>query len=60
MDILNNLLLNKEAKRKEKLDRKARMQFTLQLANIQDPRKHVQAQQNKVRSANYYCLNCFE
>lgn len=52
LDILNNLLLNKEAKKKEATDRKARMQFALQLANIQDPRKHVQAQQNRVRKCS--------
>ena len=34
----------------EAIDRHARMQFTLQLSsNIQDPRKPVQLQQNRVR-----------
>ena len=33
----------------EALERKARMQFTLQLSNIEDPRKAVLVQQNKIR-----------
>lgn len=88
MDILNNLLLHKEPKKKvcqsvekmslatywlalakrycsiplftiiqEALDRHARMRFTLQLSNIQDPRKPIQLQQNRVRLVDivYMC-----
>ncbi|KAL5477873.1 hypothetical protein EMCRGX_G024726 [Ephydatia muelleri] len=48
-DILNNLLLHKEAREKEVLDEQERMKFALQLSDIDDPRKTVLAQQNKLR-----------
>ena len=48
-DIFNNLLLHKEAREKEVLDEQERMKFALQLSDIDDPRKTVLAQQNKLR-----------
>lgn len=50
MDIINNLLLSKELKRKEAMDRHAGMQFALQLSSkVKDPRTAVLTQQNKVK-----------
>jgi hypothetical protein len=48
-DILTNLVLHKEPRKMEVLDHRAHMQFVVQLSDIQDPRKPVLVQQNKVR-----------
>lgn len=50
LDIINNLLLFVEPKRKEALEKLARMRFKLQLHSVEDQRKPIQNQQTLVRN----------
>ncbi|XP_008471611.2 protein KIAA0100-like [Diaphorina citri] len=49
LDILNNLLLYVEPKRKEAYEKLQRMRFQLQLHSVEDQRRPIQQMQNKVR-----------
>lgn len=49
LDIVNNLLLYVEPRRKEAYERLQRMRFQLQLHSVQDQRKPIQQLQNLVR-----------
>lgn len=49
LDIVNNLLLYVEPRRKEAYERLQRMRFQLQLHSVQDQRKPIQQLQNHVR-----------
>ncbi|XP_075221262.1 bridge-like lipid transfer protein family member hobbit [Lycorma delicatula] len=50
LDIVNNLLLYVEPKRKEAYERLQRMRFQIQLHSIEDQRKPIQELQNNIRS----------
>lgn len=50
LDIINNLLLYVDPKRKKALERLARMRFQLQLHSVEDQRRPIQNQQTLVRS----------
>lgn len=50
LDIVNNLLLYVDPKRKNALERLARMRFQLQLHSVEDQRRPIQNQQTLVRS----------
>ncbi|XP_065213016.1 protein hobbit [Planococcus citri] len=50
LDIVNNLLLYVEPRRKEAYERLQRMRFQLQLQSVQDQRKPIQQLQNLIRS----------
>lgn len=50
LDIINNLLLYVEPRRKEALEKLARMRFKLQLHSMEDQRKPIQNQQTLVRN----------
>ncbi|KAF4523917.1 hypothetical protein B566_EDAN012268 [Ephemera danica] len=49
LDIVNNLMLHVEPRRKEASERLQRMRFQLQLRSFQDQRKPIQQLQNQVR-----------
>lgn len=49
LDIVNNLLLYVEPRRKEASERLQRMRFQLQLYSIEDQRRPIQQIQNQVR-----------
>lgn len=49
LDIVNNLLLYVEPRRKEAYERLQRMRFQLQLQSVRDQRKPIQKLQNLVR-----------
>lgn len=51
IDIINNLLLYTEPKKKESYERLQRMRFQLQLNSIDDQRKPILQLQNQVRYA---------
>lgn len=51
LDIVNNLLLYVEPRRKEAYERLQRMRFQLQLQSSQDHRQPIQQLQNHVRYA---------
>lgn len=53
LDIVNNLLLYVEPRRKEAYERLQRMRFQLQLQSSQDHRQPIQQLQNHVR---YVCI----
>lgn len=55
LDIVNNLLLYVEPRRKEAYERLQRMRFQLQLQSSQDHRQPIQQLQNHVRYL-YYCI----
>ncbi|XP_021942266.1 protein KIAA0100 isoform X3 [Zootermopsis nevadensis] len=50
LDIVNNLLLYVEPRRKEAFERLQRMRFQLQLHSVEDQRRPIQQMQNQVRS----------
>ncbi|XP_069668639.1 protein hobbit isoform X2 [Periplaneta americana] len=50
LDIVNNLLLYVEPRRKEASERLQRMRFQLQLHSVEDQRRPIQQMQNQVRS----------
>lgn len=50
LDIVNNLLLYVEPRRKEAYERLQRMRFQIQLHSIEDQRKPIQELQNSIRS----------
>ncbi|XP_071446897.1 protein hobbit isoform X2 [Hetaerina americana] len=50
LDIVNNLLLYVEPRRKEAYERLQRMRFQLQLHSVEDQRRPIQQVQNQVRS----------
>ncbi|XP_066998211.2 protein hobbit [Anabrus simplex] len=50
LDIVNNLLLYVEPRRKEASERLQRMRFKLQLHSVEDQRKPIQQMQSEVRS----------
>ncbi|KAG8224148.1 hypothetical protein J437_LFUL005482 [Ladona fulva] len=50
LDIVNNLLLYVEPRRKEAYERLQRMRFQLQLHSVEDQRRPIQQLQNQVRS----------
>lgn len=50
LDIINNLLLYVEPRRKEALEKLARMRFKLQLYSMEDQRKPIQNQQTLLRN----------
>lgn len=50
LDIVNNLLLYVDPRRKKALERLARMRFQLQLHSVEDQRRPIQNQQTLVRS----------
>lgn len=56
LDIVNNLLLYVEPRRKEAYERLQRMRFQLQLQSSQDHRQPIQQLQNHVR----YVFFCFQ
>jgi hypothetical protein len=49
LDIVNNLLLYVEPRRKEASERLQRMRFQLQLHSVEDQRRPIQQMQNQVR-----------
>jgi len=56
LDIVNNLLLYVEPRRKEAYERLQRMRFQLQLQSSQDHRQPIQQLQNHVRYIFIFCL----
>lgn len=56
LDIVNNLLLYVEPRRKEAYERLQRMRFQLQLQSSQDHRQPIQQLQNHVRYIFNFCL----
>lgn len=58
LDIVNNLLLYVEPRRKEASERLQRMRFQLQLHSVEDQRRPIQQMQNQVRYVTLF-ISCF-
>lgn len=54
LDIVNNLLLYVEPRRKEAFERLQRMRFQLQLHSVEDQRRPIQQMQNQVRCVTLF------